>query len=216
MPQSVRPLTTELRWLFLVGSGLGAIAGTQLFIGTEHTDQYFAWTIQSHLTAAFLGATYYSAILLFVVSALEPFWARARIAAIVVFSVVTLILIAVLAHLDLFHTDSDRAVTLVGTWALIGNYAVFPVFLAGGPPPPPGVPPPRPPHPGPPPPPGAGAGRGGGAGLAAQLQADALGALVAHPRRSGEGGGVVGRHRAAQRVGGEHGEDAQGDAGADP
>lgn len=42
MPPSVQPLTTELRWLLLVGSGLGAIAGTQLFIGTQHTDEYFA------------------------------------------------------------------------------------------------------------------------------------------------------------------------------
>jgi hypothetical protein len=132
MPPSVRPLTPELRWLLLVGSGLGAIAGTQLFIGTEHTDRYFAWTIQSHLTAAFLGAMYYSAILLLVVSALEPFWARARIATFVLFSVATLVLIAVLAHLDLFHTDSDRAVTVVGTWAFIGTYAVLPVVLAVG------------------------------------------------------------------------------------
>jgi hypothetical protein len=113
--------------LLLIGSGLGAIAGTQLFIGSEHTDEYFVWTIQSHLTAVFLGATYYSAILLLVVSALEPFWARARIATVVLFSVATLVLIAVLAHLDLFHTDSDRAVTLVGTWAFIGTYAVLPV-----------------------------------------------------------------------------------------
>jgi hypothetical protein len=121
-----------MRWLLLIGGGLGAIAGTQLFVGTEHTDRFFAWTIQSHLTAAFLGAMYYSAILLLVVSALEPSWARARIGTITLFSVVTLVLIAVIAHLDLFHTDSDRTVTLVGTWAFIGTYAVLPVALAAG------------------------------------------------------------------------------------
>jgi hypothetical protein len=126
---AVRPLTAHMRWLLLVGAGLGAIAGTQLFVGTEHTERFFAWTIQSHLTAAFLGATYYSAIPLLVVCALEPYWARARIGTISLLSVATLVLIAVAAHLDRFHTDSDRAVTLVGTWAFIGTYVLLPVAL---------------------------------------------------------------------------------------
>ena len=131
-PDAVRPLTAGMRLLLLVGGGLGAIAGTQLFVGTEHTDRFFAWTIQSHMTAAFLGAMYYSAILLLVVSATERYWACARVAAFTLLSVATLVLIAVLAHLDLFHTDADRTLTMLGTWAFIGTYAVLPVALVAG------------------------------------------------------------------------------------
>ena len=59
-----RPLTVGLRWLLLVASGLVFLAGVQLFIGTEQTDLYFAWTIMPPLTAASLGAAYWASFVL--------------------------------------------------------------------------------------------------------------------------------------------------------
>jgi hypothetical protein len=44
-----------MRGLLLAAGALVFLAGFQLFILTEQTDLYFAWTIQPPLTAAFLG-----------------------------------------------------------------------------------------------------------------------------------------------------------------
>jgi hypothetical protein len=45
-PQAgVRPLTRGMRWLLLVASVLVFIIGIPLFLLSEQTDRYFAWTI---------------------------------------------------------------------------------------------------------------------------------------------------------------------------
>ena len=75
----VRLTTAGMRGVFFVGSGLVTLAGLQLFVGTDHTDRYFAWTIQVPLTAAFLGAFYLTALFLALPSGLAGVWARARV-----------------------------------------------------------------------------------------------------------------------------------------
>jgi hypothetical protein len=44
-----------MRGVFLVGSVLVTAAGLQLYVGTEKTDQYFAWHVKNFMAAAFLG-----------------------------------------------------------------------------------------------------------------------------------------------------------------
>ena len=65
----VRRTTTGMRWVFGVGSVLVSAAGIQLFVLTDHTDRLFAWTIKNPLTAAFLGAFYFTALTLAALSA---------------------------------------------------------------------------------------------------------------------------------------------------
>ena len=67
----VRRTTTGMRWVFRVGSVLVTAAGIQLFVLTDHTDRLFAWTIKNPLTAAFLGAFYFTALTLAALSARE-------------------------------------------------------------------------------------------------------------------------------------------------
>jgi hypothetical protein len=54
-----------LRWFFGVSAVLAAVAGFQLFVGATETDRFFSWTIDPPLTAAFLGAAYWAAMVLF-------------------------------------------------------------------------------------------------------------------------------------------------------
>jgi hypothetical protein len=49
-----------MRWLLLTAAALVLLAGLQLFVFTERTDTYFAWTIINPLAAAFLGAAYWA------------------------------------------------------------------------------------------------------------------------------------------------------------
>ena len=76
----VRELSLGMRGLLVAASVLVFLAGFQLFILTEQTEHYFAWTIQPPLTAAFLGAGYWSSFLLEFLASRERIWARARVA----------------------------------------------------------------------------------------------------------------------------------------
>jgi hypothetical protein len=118
-----------MRQLMLAASVLVFTIGIPLNILTEHTDTYFAWTIKSFLTAAFLGAAYWSSGVLELLAAREHVWVRARtsIPGVLVFT--TLTLIATLLHLDKFHLNSSNPLTLIGTWVWLIVYAVVPPLL---------------------------------------------------------------------------------------
>lgn len=119
-------LPPVLRWLFLVGALLAFIAGVQLFLLSNQTDMYFAWTIQPPLTAAFLGAFFWASASLFVLSAREQGWAATRIAFITIFPFTLLMLIATLVHIDRFHLDSPNLLTRFVTWVWFAVYLVLP------------------------------------------------------------------------------------------
>ncbi|MBA3629040.1 MAG: hypothetical protein H0W55_05095 [Actinobacteria bacterium] len=56
-PESgLKMLTSGMRKLLWIAGFLVFLAGMQLFVFTERTEIWFAWTIDVPLTAAFLGA----------------------------------------------------------------------------------------------------------------------------------------------------------------
>jgi hypothetical protein len=125
-PPQWRPVSVWMRRMLLSLASLATFAGLQLFVGSEHTDRYFAWTIAVPLTAAFLGGMYWAAAVLLAASARSRTWAEARTGAVSALVLITLVLIAMLVHIDLFHTGSDEAITLVGTWIFIVTYVWVP------------------------------------------------------------------------------------------
>ncbi len=121
-----RALTVGLRRLLLVASALVFLAGIPLFLGTEQTDRYFAWTIKPPITAAFLGAAYWASCALELLSARERLWARARLAVPAVLVFTTLMLLATLLHLDRFRFHSPNAIARGVTWAWLAIYVSVP------------------------------------------------------------------------------------------
>lgn len=106
------------------------LAGVQLFVFTERTDEYFAWTINPPLTAAFLGASYWSAVAFEASAARARRWADARIAVPTVFVFTVLTLVVTLVHIENFHLgDEFGAGTQAVTWAWIAVYTVVPVLM---------------------------------------------------------------------------------------
>jgi hypothetical protein len=99
-------MTAAMRWFFRLAAGLALIAGVLLFGLATETDDYFSWTIEPPLTAAFLGAAYWAAFVLLAWSAVQESWLRARAAIPPVLAIAALLLIATLAHLDKFDFDS--------------------------------------------------------------------------------------------------------------
>lgn len=122
----VQPLTPGMRRMLYIASGLVFLVGIQLFIGSEFTERYFAWTIKPSLTAAFLGGAYWASFSLEWLAARQAAWARARVAVPAVLTFTTLTLIATLLHLDKFHLNSPNGETVLATWAWIAVYAGVP------------------------------------------------------------------------------------------
>lgn len=124
-----RPLVPGMRRLLFVAGALVFLAGLQLYLLTEHTDRYFAWTIDPPLTAAFLGAGYGASVALEWLAAREQAWARARIAVPAVFVFTTLTLVATLLHLDKFHFGDPSVITVALTWLWVAIYAGVPPIM---------------------------------------------------------------------------------------
>jgi hypothetical protein len=146
-----RPLP-GFRLLFAVGAVLVILGGTQLFFFPERTDEYFAWTIASPLTAATDGAFFFTGFVLFAAALRATTWADARPLAYAVLVVSSVKLIATLLDLDPFHFEGPGTLAQIAAWSWLIVYIVVPVGLAGlliaqrnvpGGDPPPGPPIPR-------------------------------------------------------------------------
>jgi len=125
----VRQLTRGMRRMLLVASGLVFLAGVPLFVGTEQTDRYFAWTVMPPITAAFLGASYWASCILELAAARERIWARARIAVPAVLIFTTLTMVVTLVHLDRFHLSSPEPWARLVTWSWLAIYLGVPLML---------------------------------------------------------------------------------------
>jgi hypothetical protein len=101
------PLVPVLRRLLYVAAALVFLAGVQLFVFPLRTERYFAWTIDSPMTAVFLGASYWAAIGLELGAARATHWSRARIAVPAVFVFTTLTLVITFLHFHRLHFGSE-------------------------------------------------------------------------------------------------------------
>src|SRR5215469_1133989 len=119
-----------MRRLLYVAAVLVLLAGFHLFVFSDHTPRYFAWTIHNPLAAAFLGAGYWASVVFEALAARQRIWANARIAVPTVLVFTLLTLVATLLHLNLLHLGGRFAVsTRLVTWAWIGIYVVVPLLL---------------------------------------------------------------------------------------
>lgn len=118
------------RWFIrLVALPLLFIAGFQLFILTEQTDYYFAWTISLPLTAAFMGAGYWAAMGIAYLNWWETETVAARSAGLTSIAATLILGIATFLHLDKFHLNSPALLTRFVTWVWIIVYVVTPFIF---------------------------------------------------------------------------------------
>lgn len=124
-----RELFWGMRAILWVGGGFVLLAGVQLFVFADRTDEFFAWTIDPPATAAFLGACYWAAAVLAFASARQPTWARARIGVPGVLVFIWLTLVLTLIHIDRFHLDEGSTEARVAAWTWLVIYLVEPPAL---------------------------------------------------------------------------------------
>ena len=106
------------------------IAGVQLFLLSEQTDTYFAWTFGAPISAAFLGAGYWAAMFHAYTGARSKSWAFVRTSLPAALTATTLLSITTFLHLDQFHLASPLFITRLVTWVWIAVYVFVPPILA--------------------------------------------------------------------------------------
>lgn len=131
MEQRAQPLAPLMRWWFLADMVLVLVAGVQLFGLSESTIQFFAWTIKSTLTAAFLGAAYWSTLPMLWNSFRAHTWANARVAVPGVWVFTVLTLIATFQFWDKFHWSNPLVTAQFAFWFWLVIYVTVPVALIG-------------------------------------------------------------------------------------
>ncbi len=105
------------------------IAGVQLFVLSERTETYFAWTFASPISAAFMGAGYWAAMLHAYAGVRAKSWAYVRTSMPAALTATSLLTITTFAHLDKFHFDSPLLITRFVTWVWIVVYVTVPLIL---------------------------------------------------------------------------------------
>jgi hypothetical protein len=106
------------------------IAGIQLFLLSEQTDTYFAWTFAAPISAAFLGAGYWSAMFHAYTGARAKAWATVRTSMPAALTATGLLSLTTFLHLDKFHLGSPLLITRFVTWVWIAVYVLVPPILA--------------------------------------------------------------------------------------
>jgi len=119
-----RTQSQALRAIFLVFSLLALTAGLLLIGGATNTEDLFSWTIEPPLSAATLGAFYWSALVLMLPLAAGGPWHLARPAVYPVAAIAILLLAATLIELDTLDLDSFFG------WFWLVAYSVVPIVLA--------------------------------------------------------------------------------------
>jgi hypothetical protein len=126
----IKPVIPFTRLTFALSAALAIIAGIQLYVLTDHTRTFFAWTIAAPLSAAFVGASYWAGALLLLLAMREPAWANIRIAMAAVVAFVPLMVLTTVLHLDRFHLSRAEFEPRLAAWAWMTVYVTVPFILA--------------------------------------------------------------------------------------
>lgn len=122
------PLT---RLSFQVGILLATVAGIQLYVLSTRTADFFAWTIDVPLTAAFLGAFFWANTPSFGVALRLGEWPKVRILIVATLALTVFMAITTLRHLDIFHLDEGGFLARLAAWSWLGVYVGLPWLLLG-------------------------------------------------------------------------------------
>jgi hypothetical protein len=106
------------------------IAGVQLFVLSDQTEIYFAWTFAAPLPAAFMGAGYWAAMFHAYVGANSRRWDFVRSSMPAALTATTLLTITTFLHLDKFHFGSPLLITRFVTWVWLVVYVTVVPILA--------------------------------------------------------------------------------------
>lgn len=119
------PVASFARTVFVAGVCLTVGTGVGLFAVPGRTADYWAWTIKAPLTAAFFGAGYLGAAAALFLAARAREWRRARIVAVLAFTLTSLALLDTLGNLGPFAVGAGGLTEAVA-WIWLAVYVALP------------------------------------------------------------------------------------------
>jgi hypothetical protein len=126
-PTPVFPLTRVVLWADVA---VTVIAGIALYPLARQADTDFAWTIKAPITAAFLGAGYWGAMVGIALAAMTRDWQRVRAVFVVGVVLTSLMLLPTLIYIDQFHLDEGTGAAKRLAWFWLILYLVQPLVVA--------------------------------------------------------------------------------------
>lgn len=129
MPTESRQTIPLMRFALLLGAILTFLSGVQLFVLTDRTERFFAWTVGSGATATIIGAFYWTACVLAYLSWRRQPWVRARVGVPGVTLFLWATLLSTLLHTENFHFGSDVTSARLAAWAWLIVYVVDPILV---------------------------------------------------------------------------------------
>ena len=108
---------------------LVTVAGVQLYVLSGQTDKWFAWTIALPLSAAMIGAGYWSALVPAVVALRQTYWQDFRVSLPGALTATTLAMAATALHLDKFHLGRPELAPRMAAVVWVAVYVVVPPAL---------------------------------------------------------------------------------------
>jgi hypothetical protein len=125
--RSADDVRTGTRWLLIAFTVLTLLAVSQLLLLADVADRYWAWTIRTELTAAFLGAAYGAGFVLAVASLRQRDWSRIRVPILTVTIFTWLTSIATVIHLHRLHLVTGGPMARVVAWVWVAVYLAVPL-----------------------------------------------------------------------------------------
>ncbi len=104
-------------------------ASFQLYVLTEDTNRWFAWTIAEPLSAALLGAFYATSAVLVLLSLRRREWVMARVSIPSVLTFTWGTLLVTLLHADKFHFSQGATSARIAAWGWLVVYVLDPLLL---------------------------------------------------------------------------------------
>jgi hypothetical protein len=115
------------KWLMVAFVVLTAFATVELLVLSDVADRYWAWTIRTELTAAFLGAAYASGFALSVLALRQDRWSRIRVSVVTVTVFTVLTSVATIIHMHRLLLESGGPAARAAAWVWLAVYLVIPV-----------------------------------------------------------------------------------------
>lgn len=126
LPAAESTLGPGPRRLLTAFAVLTALATHQLVVLGGRTDQYWAWTIHTRPTVAFLGAAYAAGFVLSVAGLRQRSWPHVRVAVATVTAFTVLTLAATLVHGHKLHLSAADPLARSAAWVWLAVYLAVP------------------------------------------------------------------------------------------
>ena len=116
------------RWLLTAFALLTVLAVVQLLLLADVADRYWAWTIHTEQSAAFVGAGYGAGLVLSLLALRMTRWSQIRIPIVTVTVFTVLTTVSTFVHMHRLHLETGGPIARLSAWTWLAVYLVVPLW----------------------------------------------------------------------------------------